>query len=46
MTNTNVDNPKAWLVAATCDASRHYWRTCGRWDVENVPPKDESLAGN
>lgn len=25
-----VNNTRAWLVAATCNASRHYWRVQGR----------------
>jgi RNA polymerase sigma factor (sigma-70 family) len=29
---TRIDNPRAWLVAAMCNASRHYWRAQGRTD--------------
>jgi RNA polymerase sigma factor (sigma-70 family) len=29
-TTTKVENVKAWLVAAMCNASRHYWRGQGR----------------
>ena len=25
-TGTKIDNIRAWLVAAMCNASRHYWR--------------------
>lgn len=34
-TGTKIDNIRAWLVAAICNASRHYWRTQGR--VESLP---------
>lgn len=34
-TGTKIENVRAWLVAATCNASRHYWRTQGR--VESLP---------
>jgi len=27
---TRIENAKAWLVAAMCNASRHYWRAQGR----------------
>ena len=27
---TKIENAKAWLVAAMCNASRHYWRAQGR----------------
>jgi RNA polymerase sigma factor (sigma-70 family) len=30
-----VENTKAWLVAAMCNASRHYWRTQSR--TESLP---------
>jgi RNA polymerase sigma factor (sigma-70 family) len=29
-TSSRVDDPKAWLVAAVCNASRHYWRRRAR----------------
>jgi RNA polymerase sigma factor (sigma-70 family) len=29
-TTTKVENTRAWLVAAMCNASRHYWRGQGR----------------
>jgi RNA polymerase sigma factor (sigma-70 family) len=32
---TKIDNVRAWLVAAMCNASRHYWRAQGR--VESLP---------
>jgi RNA polymerase sigma factor (sigma-70 family) len=34
-TGTRIDNIRAWLVAAICNASRHYWRTQGR--SESLP---------
>lgn len=34
-TGTKIDNVRAWLVAAMCNASRHYWRSQGR--VESLP---------
>lgn len=34
-TGTKIDNIRAWLVAAMCNASRHYWRSQGR--VESLP---------
>jgi RNA polymerase sigma factor (sigma-70 family) len=35
-TGTHIDNERAWLVAAVCNASRHYWRMQGR--IESLPP--------
>jgi RNA polymerase sigma factor (sigma-70 family) len=32
-TGTKIDNVRAWLVAAICNASRHYWRTQGRTEA-------------
>jgi len=32
---SEIVDPKAWLVAATCNASRHYWRAAGR--TEETP---------
>ena len=32
---TRIENVRAWLVAAVCNASRHYWRMQGR--VESLP---------
>jgi RNA polymerase sigma factor (sigma-70 family) len=32
---TRIDNVRAWLVAAMCNASRHYWRAQGR--LESLP---------
>src|SRR5258708_1315146 len=32
---TKIDNSRGWLVAAMCNASRHYWRTQGR--TEQLP---------
>jgi RNA polymerase sigma factor (sigma-70 family) len=34
-TGTKIENVRAWLVAAMCNASRHYWRSQGR--VESLP---------
>ena len=34
-TDTKIDNVRAWLVAAMCNASRHYWRSQGR--TESLP---------
>jgi RNA polymerase sigma factor (sigma-70 family) len=34
-TTTKVANIRAWLVAAMCNASRHYWRLQGR--TEGLP---------
>lgn len=33
--STKIDNIRAWLVAAMCNASRHYWRSQGR--TESLP---------
>lgn len=49
-TGTKIDNVRAWLVAAMCNASRHYWRSSGR--TESLPddfndhrdPGSETLA--
>jgi hypothetical protein len=30
MTKTKIENIRAWLIAAMCNASRHYWRSQGR----------------
>jgi RNA polymerase sigma factor (sigma-70 family) len=34
-TGTKVENVRSWLVAAMCNASRHYWRAQGR--TESLP---------
>jgi RNA polymerase sigma-70 factor (ECF subfamily) len=34
-TGTKIENVRAWLVAAMCNASRHYWRAQGR--TESLP---------
>lgn len=34
-TGTRIENVRAWLVGAMCNASRHYWRTQGR--TESLP---------
>ena len=48
-TTTKVENVKAWLVAAMCNASRHYWR--GQGKTESLPenfdecdPRSQSFA--
>src|SRR5204863_7444767 len=49
-TTTKVENVKAWLVAAVCNAGRHYWR--GQGKTESLPehfedhcdPKSNSFA--
>ena len=48
-TGTRIDNVKAWLVAAICNASRHYWRWQGRSEalpddyLEHSDPVSDSL---
>jgi len=39
MTKTKVENTRAWLTAAMCNASRHYWRSQGR--PEDLPESNE-----
>lgn len=39
-TCTRIDNVRAWLVAAMCNASRHHWRSTGR--VESLPEDFEN----
>ncbi|HEV8435699.1 MAG TPA: sigma factor, partial [Thermoanaerobaculia bacterium] len=34
-TCTRIDNVRSWLVAAMCNASRHFWRAQGR--TESLP---------
>jgi RNA polymerase sigma factor (sigma-70 family) len=34
-TSTRIENIRAWLVAAMCNASRHHWRSMGR--TESLP---------
>ncbi|MGN6185409.1 MAG: RNA polymerase sigma factor [Thermoanaerobaculia bacterium] len=45
-TGTKIDNVRAWLVAAMCNASRHYWRAQGR--TESLPDdfNDQSDPGS
>lgn len=49
-TGTTIDKPRAWLVAAMCNASRHYWRASGRTESlpenfnEHCDPNSQSLA--
>lgn len=45
-TGTRIDNIRAWLVAAMCNASRHYWRAQGR--TESLPEDfcDQSDPGS
>lgn len=40
MTTTRVQNVRAWLVAAMCNASRHYWRSAAR--TERLPDDFDS----
>jgi RNA polymerase sigma-70 factor (ECF subfamily) len=49
-TEARVEDTKAWLVAAMCNASRHYWRQNARIDQmpeeihEHRDPKSQNLA--
>ena len=45
-TGTKIDNVRAWLVAAMCNASRHFWRAQGR--TESLPEDfhDHADAGS
>jgi len=49
-TGTSIDKPRAWLVAAMCNASRHYWRASGRTESlpddfnEHSDPDSQSLV--
>ena len=49
-TGSKVGNTKSWLVAAMCNASRHYWRAQGRTEAlpedmaERSDPGSQSLA--
>src|SRR5215210_4614092 len=49
-TGTKIDNVRAWLVAAMCNASRHYWRAQGRTESlpedfqEHCDPGSQGLA--
>ena len=45
-TGTKIENIRAWLVAAMCNASRHYWRAQGR--TESLPDNidDQSDPGS
>lgn len=48
-TGTSIDKPRAWLVAAMCNASRHYWRASGRTEAlpedfnDHSDPDSQSL---
>ena len=48
-TGTRIENVRAWLVAAICNASRHYWRSQGRSEslpedyLEHSDPGSHSL---
>jgi RNA polymerase sigma factor (sigma-70 family) len=47
-TSTQIENPRAWLIAAMCNACRHYWRAYGRTEglvdgFEQVFDPTESL---
>jgi RNA polymerase sigma factor (sigma-70 family) len=41
-TCTRIDNVRAWLVAAMCNASRHFWRAQGR--TESLPDDYENAC--
>jgi RNA polymerase sigma factor, sigma-70 family len=44
-TITKVENVRAWLIAAMCNASRHYWRVQAR--TEGLPEDfDEHTSSN
>ncbi len=49
-TGTKIENVRAWLVAAMCNASRHYWRAQGRMESlpddfkEHCDPGSQGLA--
>ena len=49
-TGTRVENTKSWLVAAMCNASRHYWRAQGRTEplpddmAERSDPGSQTIA--
>jgi len=49
-TGTKIDNTRAWLVAAMCNASRHYWRAQSRTEslpddfVQHSDPATHGLA--
>ena len=46
---SRIDNVKSWLIAAVCNASRHYWRSQGRSEqlpedyLEHSDPVSHSL---
>ena len=47
---SRIDNVKSWLIAAVCNASRHYWRSQGRSEqlpedyLEHSDPVSHSLV--
>ena len=49
-TGSRVENTKSWLVAAMCNASRHYWRAQGRTEAlpedmaERSDPGSQSIG--
>jgi len=49
-TGTKIENVRAWLVAAMCNASRHYWRAQGRTEslpddfTDRLDPSSQGLA--
>ena len=49
-TGTKIENVRAWLVAAMCNASRHYWRATSRTEAlpddfnEHSDPGSHGLA--
>ena len=51
-TTTRISNIKSWLVAAMCNASRHYWRVQCRTESlpedfdDHTDPDSEDVAGD
>ncbi|HEX7153729.1 MAG TPA: sigma-70 family RNA polymerase sigma factor [Thermoanaerobaculia bacterium] len=45
-TGTKIENVRAWLVAAMCNASRHYWRAQGRTEALPDDFNDHSDPGS
>lgn len=45
-TGARIENVRAWLVAATCNSSRYYWRTRGRTEPLPDDYGDQSDPGS
>jgi RNA polymerase sigma factor (sigma-70 family) len=49
-TTTRISNVRSWLVAAMCNASRHYWRVQGRTEglpenfADHTDPNSDDIA--